>query len=315
MTSGLDPRLAGVLHGLYCAVLGAAPLLGVPFALALSFFAAMPIFYVGFAKGPLAAVIAGVVAIVATSLVATPLGGLTLAANTVAPAAYAAFLINLARPAEELGGPSDGLAWFPLADVLLRLCLTVAMGSIVIGLAVGYDAADLRQVLIDGMNEADPSLREALGDDAQREALASLVSVLLPLAQPLSAVLVLVGNMHLAMRLARARGVLRRPPDDMALALRLPTLGLLAFGIALALSFGSGELAMAARAFAGALGAGFMIAGFAIVHWQLRGTTLRLPALIALYGLTALTTLPAFAMVAIGLFSSARAVPISKRTD
>ena len=323
MTLGLDPRVAGALHGMFAAVLGAAPLLGLPFATALSFFAAMPIFYVGFAKGPMAVVIAAVVAIGATALAAAPLAGLTLAANTVVPAAYAAFLINLARPAEELGGPDGGLAWYPLADVLLRLCLTVAAGTVVVGLAIGYEIDAVRDAFVKAFGSMEPltdaegaPLLPDLADPEGRERLAGALARLLPLAQPFSAVIVLVGNLHLAAQLARARGVLKRPRDDMALALRLPTLGLLAFGIAIALSFGDGETALAARAFAGAFGAGFTIAGFAIIHLWLRGSAARLPVLVGLYVATLVTAgLTVLPVMALGLFSTARAVPVSKRND
>ena len=321
LTTSLDMRVAAVLFGVVAATLNAAPTTGVPLTSALSFFAAMPIFYVGFARGPLAAILSAVVAVVATGLALAPLSGLIFAANTVVPAAYAAFLVNLARPADELGGPADRLAWYPLADVLLRLCLTVAVGSIALGVAVGYDLEGVRAEIAAGLEtiggQGDASLEGLLGDSLSsaegREALASAFAGLLPLVQPFTAVLVLVANMHVAMRLARSRGVLKRPADDMRLALRLPTMGLLAFGIALALSFGDGSVALAARAFSGALGGGFLIAGFAILHWALRDRSAKPAVLIAVYLLTAITGFPALVMVAVGLFSTARAVPISKR--
>ena len=322
LSTSLDMRVAAVLFGVVAAVLHAAPLTGVPLAAAFSFFSAMPIFYVGFARGPVAAIIAAVVAVLAVGVAAAPLAGLSFAASTAVPAAYAAFLVNLARPADELGGPSDRIAWYPLADVLLRLCLTVAAGAVVLGVALGYDLEGAREQIVEGLTQigqqADASLDEMLGgalsNEAARESLAAALAGILPVVQPFSAVLILVANLHFSMRLARARGVLKRPPDDMRLALRLPLLGLVAFGLSIVLAFGTSDIAVMARAFAGALGAGFMIAGFAIIHWALRDNGARVPALVGLYLLVPLLSgLPAIAMVAVGLFSTARAVPISKR--
>lgn len=315
-SGALDPRLAGTVYGLVAALLGAAPLVGVPLIAALSFFASIPIFYVGFARGPVAAIIAAAVAVVATTFLGGPIAGLALAASTAVPAAYAAYLINLARPADELDGPSGQLAWYPLADVLLRLCLTVAVGSIVVGLAIGYDTETAREVIASVLNEAastPDALPGGLPPGTNLNDVAGQIAGLLPLAQPFGAVLVLLGCMHLAMRAAQRRGVLRRPMDDMALALRLPGLGLLAFGIALVLSFAGDGVAPAARAFAGALAAGFMVAGFALAHFKLRGSPAGVPLLVGLYLVTFLTaglTVPV--MVGFGMFSTARAVPISK---
>ena len=315
----LDPRLAGLLYGLGAALLAAAPLLGVPFAAAFGFFASIPIFYVGFAHGPVSAIIAAAAAVVATSVVGGPIAGLALAAGTAVPAAYAAYLINLARPADELGGPSGRLAWYPLADVLLRLCVTVALGSIALGVAVGYGLEKAQAVITSVLEEAAQTpgaLPGGLPPGTDMGDIAAQIAGLLPLAQPFGAVLILLACMNIAMRVARARGVLRRPADDMALALRLPMLGLFAFGAALLLSFADGSVGLAARAFTGALAAGFAVAGFALAHLKLRGSPARAPLLVGLYLVTFLTaglTIPL--MIGFGMFSTARAVPISSPND
>lgn len=315
----LDWRVAAAVSGTVAAVLGAAPLTGIPLAAALSVFSAVPIFHVGFSRGPAAAAVAAAVAVIATAAVGGPVAGLLLGATTVVPAAYAAYLVNLARPADELGGPGGQLAWFPLADVLLRLCLTVAAGSVVAGIAIGYDGEALRVAFAEMLRQAvdtPGALPGGVPPGFDPDLIAARVANLLPAAQAFGSVLVLMGCMHIAMRAARARGALRRPADDMALALRMPALGLAAFALALILSVSGDGAAPAARAFAGALGAGYVIAGFALVHSKLRGNAAGPPLLIALYLLTLLTagaTLPV--MVGVGLFSTVRAVPISKPND
>ena len=329
LSTSLDLRVAGVLFGVLAAALNAAPLSGVPLTGAMPLFSAIPIFYLGFARGPLAAGIAALVATLVTALAANPLVALALAALTVIPAAYGAFLANLARPAEELGGPTGGMAWYPLADVLFRLCLAIAAGVVALGLATGFDVAELRATAIEALRELgerddltaetraalDGTFGGALTNADAREALAASVAVLTPFFTAFLAVLVIVANLHLAMRFARARGVLTRPADDMAIALRLPSPALLAFAVALALALfgGTGAVGVLAAVPAGALGAGFTIAGYAILHYRLRGSALRAPVLIAVYVGTALVVLPAFVMLGLGLFSTARAVPLSRR--
>ena len=310
--ASLDPRLAGAVAGLASAVLTGAVVVGLPFATALYFFAALPILFVGFSHGPVAAVIAAAIGALAMGIVAGPLAALTAAASAGVPAAYAAYLVGLARPADELGGPADGLAWYPLADVLLRVCLTVAAGSIAIGLAVGYSTETVGALLTETIGEQ-PVDPELAAQGMTPETVAAIVTALVPIAQPFGAVLVIVGNLYLAMRSARRRGLIDRPADDMPVALRLPTVALPVFAVALVLSFLDGSLAYAARAVAGALAAGFMIAGYAILHLRLRGSSARSPILLAVYVGTAIFSLPAFVMLGMGLFSTARAVPISKR--
>ena len=310
--AALDPRLAGVAAGLASAVLTGAVVVGLPFGTALYFFAALPVLFVGFSHGPLAAVVAAAVGALAMGVVAGPLAALTAAATAGVPAAYAAYLVGLARPADELGGPADGMAWYPLADVLLRVCLTVAAGSVAIGVAVGYGTETIGALLAEAVGDQ-PLDPELAAQGLTPEAIATYVTALVPIAQPFGAVLVIVGNLYLAIGAARRRGLIGRPADDMALALRLPTVALPIFGVALALSFLDGPVAYAARAFAGALAAGFTIAGYAILHLRLRGSTARTPILLAVYLGTAIFSLPAFVMLGMGLFSTARAVPISKR--
>ena len=313
----LDPRLAGAVAGLVAAAMIASTVLGFALSGVLFFFAALPIFFVGHSHGSAAAIIAGVVAVLAVGALQTLTGALLAAVSISIPAAYAAWLLNLARPAEELGGPSDGLAWYPLADVMLRMCLAVAAGAVVLGFAIGFDTASLRDALDGALMEVarnNPGQFDALLTETDRRETAGLVAGMLPVFQPAMAVLTLVTNLYVAGRIARGAGLAKRPRDDMALALRLPVLGLLLFGIALGLSFFAGPVGQVARAFAGALGMGFTLAGFAVLHHRSRGIGgARLPLLIAIYLGTLIFALPALAMLVLGLFSTARAVPISRK--
>ena len=315
--AAIDPRVAGAVAGLVTAVMIASTILGFALSGVLFFFAALPIFFVGHSHGSLAAIVAGGVAVIAVGAFQTVTGALFAAVSVSVPAAYAAWLLNLARPADELGGPSDGLAWYPLADILLRVCLAVAAGAVVLGAVVGYDPLALRDSIDAALLEVGQSNPDQFGgllSAEDRGNTATTVAGLLPVFQPAIAVLTLVTNLYLAGRIARGSGLGRRPRDDMPLALRLPIAGLLVFAVALALSFVDGTLGLVARAFAGALGMGFTIAGFAVLHHRTRGMGgARVALLLAIYLGTLIFALPALAMLALGLFSTARAVPISRK--
>ena len=314
---GFGPTASAVIAGLLAAVGVAAGGASMPIVSATGLFAALPIFWTGLVHGPRSGIIAALVATAALALAATPAVAIVLTALVFAPAAYVSHLLNLARPADELGGPDDRLAWFPLADILFRICLIVAVATVAIAFATGYDAETARQALRDVFDEAistaPPEVAEQFASEELREPTIQRTIAILPFVEGFVSVLVLVGNLYLAMLFARGR--MARPVDDMTLALRLPTLGLLAFGTAVAVTLivvGSGGEAFVAPAFAGAFGAGFTIAGFAILHFRLRGSPAKLPILVAVY-LAAPLIFPA--LLALGLFSTARAVPISKRKD
>lgn len=312
--TGFGPRTSGAIAGLLAALSVAAGTLGAPIVSAFGFFSTLPIFWVGLVHGPIAGVIAAAVATGALALAASPALALAMAAVGFVPAAYVSYLLNLARPADELGGPSDRMAWFPLADALFRISMFVAMGTVVVALASGYTAEAARAALTEFMDEmsrsAPPELALQLGGEAERELAVQQTVALLPFVQPFVSVLSLVANLYLAMRIAANR--MARPVDDMPLALRLPVAGLLVFGIALTLSFILGPDAFIARSFAGALGAAFTVAGFAILHLRLRGSAVRLPVLMAAYLLSPII-FPG--LLALGLFSTARAVPVSIRKE
>ena len=315
--SGLGEITSGIVAGLVSALAAVAATSGLPLVTAFSIFASLPILLVGLVNGPRAAIIASAVAALGVGAVSAFVIGLATFALAFGPAAYMSYLLNLARPADELGGPSDGMAWYPLADTIFRTCLAVALGTVVVGLLFNYESDAVRAALAQLIDEmvAVSANPEQLGTEAERAVAVNTVVAVLPAAQPFGSVLSLLANMYLAIKIGRARGLVKRPPDDMRLALRLPSLGLLVFGIALAFSFSDGTLGLVARVFAGALAAGFMVAGFAIVHFALRASAVKTPVLFGLYVATAIAVFPAFLMMALGLFSTARAVPISKQKD
>src|SRR3546814_13685649 len=76
-----------------------------------------------------------------------------MAIFTLVPAGWLSHLANLARPASELGGPDDLLAWYPLSDILLHLCGLVTLAVIALGVVIGY-GPEFTSPMIDAMTDA-----------------------------------------------------------------------------------------------------------------------------------------------------------------
>ncbi|MBD3785027.1 MAG: hypothetical protein IE926_19105 [Micrococcales bacterium] len=73
-----------------------------------------------------------------------------MAIFTLLPAGWLSHLANLARPASELGGPDNLMAWYPLSDILLHLCSLVALAVVVLGIMIGY-GPDLVSQMVDAL--------------------------------------------------------------------------------------------------------------------------------------------------------------------
>jgi hypothetical protein len=89
-------------------------------------------------------------------------------------------------------------------------------------------------------------------------------------------------------------------------------LSLYIFGGGLALTFG-GDLALVGAVICGAFGAGFILAGFAIVHHRTRGKSWRPLALWGGYLAVLLFSLPILFFLVTGMIETARAVPVTRQ--
>jgi len=235
-----------------------------------------------------------------------------MALTSFIPAATGAYLSGLARPAEELGGPKDVLVWYPLSDIVFRLAMMVALSFIVIGAILGFGpdmARELANTLIDRVAEADPQFTAS---DDIRNNVTSLLMVALPAIQPATCLAILVGNLYLAQRLISMSGRLRRPRDDWPATLRMPRPALLVFAVALAVAFLPGGAGLIATVVAGALSAGFMMSGLAIMHFRTRGKVWRPVALWLAYFAIILFAFLLFIFMVLGLFDTSRGAPVSK---
>src|SRR5690606_19241794 len=95
----------------------------------------------------LASIVAVAAAMAVIGMTTTPQAALVSAITTLAPAAWIAHLSNLARPAEEIGGPDGAVAWYPLSDIFLNIASCVCVGLVAVGLAMGYGPELVNEVV------------------------------------------------------------------------------------------------------------------------------------------------------------------------
>ncbi|MBZ0164943.1 MAG: DUF2232 domain-containing protein [Notoacmeibacter sp.] len=300
---------AGLLGGLTAGLLSAGSVSG---ATVLFLLSPLPVIASALAWGPQAS-IAAAVACFGISAALTSFPGASIVALVIAlPAGLMGYLANLARPAEEVGGPEGSLAWYPLSDILLYTALAIAGGFVALGVFHGYGpefGVQMAARLMDAMREANPDLQFVEGAE---QSLARLLTNVLPALQPATWVIVLLGNFYLAGTLVRLSGRLKRPRDDWPTALRMPRLGLALFGAAMLAAFAPGGFGFAASAVAGALAAGFIVSGYAMAHARTRGKPGRAIMLWLAYLATAFLSFPLFAFLIAGLLDTRRQVTVSQ---
>lgn len=301
----------GLLAGAASAALSASAMAGGSLAITLYFISPLPIIAAGLGWGTAAAIVAAMVSIAAAGMVSGPFSALVVALTNSVPAVVAAHLAGLARPADEMGGRSDQIVWYPLADILFRLALMIAAAFIILGIAAGYGphfGAEIAAEMTRALQSADPEF--APGPDFEAR-LAGFLTRLLPAAQPALSLIVFCGNLYLALGLVRISGRSARPHDDWPAALRMPKLALLVFAVGLIVSFVPGNISHIGTVIAGAMAGGFLLAGLAQFHLRTRGRAWRSVMLWLAYLALGLFAFMVFFFVIAGMFDTSKSAPVS----
>lgn len=236
-------------------------------------------------------------------------------APMLAPAAVIALLANLARPADEIGGPSRLMAWYPLSDMLMWTAIASALASFVV-LAMSPHQAEFQKIVHDEVirmfGEMNPNLTI---DAATDEMIRTMIAVMMPISQAGQLVLVSLGGYYIAARATLAAGLSVRPREDFPASLRMHPLGALIFGAGLVVMFFGQPLAMIGAHLFGAFAMGFMVAGFAVLHHRLRDKSWAMPVLVLVYGVTAIISLPILIFMVVGLLNTRRSMAVTPLDD
>ncbi|MBW6420552.1 DUF3488 domain-containing protein [Rhizobium sp. XQZ8] len=271
---------------------------------------ALPILIAGLGWGNRAAITGIVTAAILSAILVSPQFALTMAIFAMIPAGWLSHLANLARPASELGGPDNLMAWYPISDIMLHLCGVVTVAMVVLGVTIGY-GPELVGQLVDVMAEAYRAEGvEFPGDPATNKA---MVLLLLPLVQGGTWVMLLFAAFYIAVRIVSRSGRALRPREDMPSALRMNRHAIFAFLTGIVLMFVGGVPALVGATICGTFGGGFLMAGFASIHFRTQGKDWRLPVLILCYlsCVVTLFTLPILAIVILGLADTRRTIALT----
>ena len=311
MTNNLKTVLpTGVLAGIIATLLVLGAGMQSSFASILYAASALPILISGLGWGNRAAIIAVVTAAVLGTVVVSPLFALTMAIFMLIPAGWLSHLANLARPASEIGGPDDLLAWYPISDILLHLCGLVTIAVIVLGVMVSYGPA-MTDPVVEAMNNAlqaqDPDLAS---DPAALARTKSLVVLMLPMIQGGLWVTTLFAAFYVAIRIVSRSGRALRPREDMPSALRMNRHAIFVFLAGIVLTFVGGVPAMVGATICGTFGAGFLMAGFASLHFRSKGKDWRVPGLILCY-LSTMLILPVIVIMVLGVADTRRTIALT----
>lgn len=303
--------MIGLLAGVTAALLSLGSNTTSIFAILLYAASALPVLIAGLGWGNRAALVAVVTAALIGLVAVSPYFALLFGVITLAPAAWLSHLANLARPASELGGPDDAMAWYPLSDILTHLCAMVTAAMIVVGIVIGYDnaiAGQMVDMVLEALKAQEPLYNPDAATVAQMKAIFGLA---LPLIQGLLWVLLLFSAYYIAARVVRASGKALRPADDVPSMLRMHRNAIFAFLGGLVLTFAGGIPAMIGALICGTFGAGFLLAGFASLHFRTRGKTWRLPVLWITYLSVFLFTIPALFILLTGLTDTRRTIAVT----
>lgn len=302
--------ITGVLAGIIAALLTLGASSQPALASLLYAASALPVLVAGLGRGNTAAIVAIVTAAVLGAVAISPLFAMTMAIFTLIPAGWLSHLANLARPASEIGGPENLLAWYPLSDILLHLCGIITVAVIILGVIAGYGPELVGQVVDAMMVSVVLQQPSFVPDAAALAQTKALMLFMLPMIQGGMWVILLFAAYYFATRLVNAGGKSLRPREDIPSALRMNRNSIFIFLAGIVATFAGGVPALIGATVCGTFGAGFLMAGFASLHFRSRGKDWRLPVLVLAW-LSTLFVLPLFIILIIGLSDVRRTIAVS----
>lgn len=309
----LDRKTAAI--GLVAGITGALLVLGALKNASLSFtlyaISTLPILIAGLGWGHAAAAIAVLAATGTIAVSIAPKAGIFVALISFLPAGWISHLANLARPASEIGGPKDMLAWYPLPNILLHLCLIVSMAVVVTGYMIGYGPELIDQVVTMIIQASAGQPGAPAMDPVAVEQTKRVLLHVLPAAQAMTWVGTQFVTYYLATRIVATTGRPVRPRENMNSSLRMNRNAIFIMLGGLALAFVDGPLGFVGATVCGAFGAGFLMAGFAVLHFRTRGKAWRLPFLVLIYPAAFFLLLPAIAVMVLGLVDTRQAIALT----
>lgn len=263
--------LIALIAGAASALMFASIISGALISLVLFYLAPLPLMVASIGWGPLCASLGGIAAAIGLGALFGLPYCIAFAVTVALPAWWLGHLVLLGRQVGPLAPDATAAApqaepvieWYPVGRILLWIAGFAALTTMAALLTLGTDAETITGSLRRGL------MRLLRATDPQTSAEAGrFVDVLVriaPATATLIAMLTLTLNLWLSAKVTATSGRLRRPWPDIKTA-ELPPMTLVALCIALAFSFTSGLLAIAAQIAAAALMMGYAMTGFAVLH-------------------------------------------------
>jgi len=313
MNPDLKSIAIGALAGLTSALLVLAATSHLSASIVFLILAGMPVFIAGLGFGVVAAGSALVASFLVLTFTVSPVFAASIVLLPQLPAAWTSRLANFARPAEELGGPANVMAWYPLADMMMRLCALVAAAVAVTLLATGYSRGTASEIIVaatKALSAQDPTFNMDASLLAQ---VTAFYYYLLPLNQAVMSVITIFAAYYFSAIIVRTTTTALRPREDMPSALRMNRDSIYVLGLGLALLIAgmiahNNVLTIVGASISGAFGGGFLLAGLAAFHLKSRGKSWRMPALILAYLTISLTGI---VFLIVGMLDTRRAIALT----
>ena len=273
------PLLITIACGLLTAFLLLAPIGLGGAGVLLALFALVPLLVASLSFGPRTAVLAGVIATVAVAVTAGFAAALGTAALTVMPTLYIGYIAGRSRDDDNNGV----MEWYPLPRILFQVAIIAALTSIAYAVVAGYDVETTTAQFTQAIRSAPTATPEV-------QAMAEIMARALPLAMPVSLVMLYLYSMSLAARISRGIAAsgnfgLTRLKDHLPSQTALPVVavGIFAASIVAILIGGTSTIGVLGMVFAGAFGMMFTAVGLATIHSLSEGMNGRGVKLIAIY--------------------------------
>jgi len=293
--------LIGIGAGAATALLFGSVASGSPLSVLLFYLAPLPILIAALGWSHWAAIVA---AVVAAAGLASFFGSFFFIAFLIGiglPAWWLGYLALLARPSPNT---PDGLEWYPVGHLVMWAALVGAFIVIAAIFNFGTDEETFRRTLKSGLErmlEASPGGTPRLQDVSR--VIDFLVAALPPAAAVLTTITNLV-NLWLAAQIVRVSGRLRRPMPDLP-GMQFPSYAPALLAAAIAVSFLSGLVGIAAGVLAAAMLMAYAVLGFAVLHSITRGVATRPFMLGGIYAAVLILGWPVLAVTMLGLADTA----------
>jgi hypothetical protein len=280
--------LVTIAAGLAAAVLFIIPIKGTLLAMAIAFFAPLPILITALGFGHVTGLGAGLLGTMLIALLLHPLYGATFAATLALPSWWLAWLAQRSRPAQDA---PEAIVYYPLGRLLAWIAAIAGATALVLigGIAATFGSyaaavqslsAKLAPLLLDTFGQ-----NGDLPGDLPAKSFAALIVLAMPPAMAAWSVVTFSLNLWLAGRVVLISQRLPRPWADVPANLRLPRLCLGVLALALVGCLLPGVARIASASVAAAAGAAFALQGLAAIHAATRGSSARAPLLGGLYAM------------------------------